>query len=173
MFSFLKNIKKKDPSAKNYLEIIFCYPGVHAIFFYKIAHFLDNIKIPFFPKFISYICQIITSIDIHPKSKIGKNFFIDHGIGVVIGETAIIGDNVTIYHSVTLGAKNILQGKRHPTIEDNVIIGAGAKILGDITIGKNSKIGANSVIIENIQQNKIIVTNKGYVIENLEIEFYI
>ena len=172
MLEFLKNIKKKDPSSKNYLEIILCYPGVHSMFFYRIANFLDRLKIPIIPKLISYFSQIITAIEIHPKAKIGKNLFIDHGIGVVIGETAIIKNNVTMYHNVTLGARVITQEKRHPTIEDGVIIGAGSKIIGNITIGKNSKIGANSLILESQPQDSIIVSNKAIRIAS-EIEYYI
>ena len=135
MKEFLDNIKKKDPAANGYLEIILCYPGVHAIFFHRIAHFLHGLKIPVLPRFVAHISRILTGIEIHPAVKIGKNFFIDHGFGVVIGETAVIGNNVTMYQGVTLGGRSLEHIKRHPTIEDDVVIGAGAKIIGNIVIG--------------------------------------
>ncbi len=155
--NFFENIKSKDPSAKSYIEIALCYQGFHAILLHRVSNFLNNCGIPILPRFIANLSRIFTGIEIHPAAKIGKNCFIDHGCGVVIGETAIIGDNVTIYQGVTLGGRNIHKGKRHPTIEDEVVIGAGAKILGAITIGKGSKIGAGAIIIEDLEKNKTMV----------------
>jgi len=176
---FFKSIQKRDPAAKNYLEIILCYPGVHALFFYHISKILDKIKIPILPRIICNISRILTGIEIHPKAKIGKNLFIDHGTGVVIGETTIIGDNVTIYQNVTLGGRSLKAGKRHPTIEDNVVIGSGAKILGDVTIGKNAKIGPACLILEDIKPGKIMISQKSHelrkkeVKQKYDIEYYI
>lgn len=172
---FFENIKKKDPAAKNYLEIALCYPGVHAVFFHRIAHFLDHINIPIVPRFISHISRTLTGIEIHPKVKIGQNLFIDHGFGVVIGETAIIGNNVTIYQGVTLGGRSLSKSKRHPTISDNVVIGAGAKLLGDVTIGARAKIGPGAIIIQNLDPDKVMVaqTAKEVKKEIFEIDYYI
>ncbi len=155
---FFESIKKRDPAAKSYLEIILCYQGVHAIFFHRISHFLDKIGIPILPRFIANISRFLTGIEIHPKVKIGKNLFIDHGMGVVIGETAIIGNNVTIYQGVTLGGRTLDKIKRHPTISDDVIIGAGAKILGNVVIGRHAKIGPASVIIDNLASGKVMIS---------------
>ena len=176
MISFLKNIKKQDPAATGYLEIILCYPVVHVMFFYRIANFLAKLNIPIIPRFISHLGRFFTGIEIHPKAKIGKNLFIDHGMGVVIGSTAIIGDNVTIYQNVTLGGRNNKGIKRHPTIGNNVIIGAGAKILGNIKIGDNSKIGANAIVINNLADEKIVVANIAKELKRAKgdlIEYYI
>lgn len=148
-----KNIMEKDPAAKSIIEVILCYPGLWAIIFHRIAHKLYLKKKFVIARIISQIGRNITGIEIHPGAKIGRNLFIDHGMGVVIGETAEIGDNVTIYHGVTLGGTGKDKGKRHPTVEDNVIIGAGAKVLGPITIGKNAKIGANSVVLKDVPAN--------------------
>ncbi|MCX7884877.1 MAG: serine O-acetyltransferase [Caloramator sp.] len=148
-----KNIMKNDPAAKSILEVLLCYPGLKAIIFYKISHKLYIKKRFLLARIISQIGRKVTGIEIHPGAKIGKNLFIDHGMGVVIGETAEIGDNVTIYHGVTLGGTGKDRGKRHPTIEDNVVIGAGAKVLGPIRIGKNVKIGANAVVLKDVQPN--------------------
>jgi serine O-acetyltransferase len=166
MFNFLQSIKDRDPAAKSYLEIILCYNGIHALFLYHICHYLDNINIPILPRFIANFSRILTGVEIHPKAKIGKNLFIDHGAGVVIGETVIIGDNVTIYQGVTLGGKNYKKVKRHPTIGNNVIIGAGAKVLGDIEIGNGVKIGAGAIVIHNVLANKVIVAKIGEEISN-------
>ena len=159
MKSFLDNIKQKDPAAKSYLEIILCYPGLHAIIFHRIAHFLHGLGIPVLPRFVAHISRFLTGIEIHPAVKIGKNCFIDHGFGVVIGETAIIGDNVTIYQGVTLGGRSIANIKRHPTIEDDVVIGAGAKIIGNIIIGKGAKIGPAAVVINDLASEKVMVAS--------------
>ena len=172
---FFENIKKKDPAAKSYLEIALCYPGVHAIFFHRISHFLAKLNIPILPRLTSHLSRMLTGIEIHPQVKIGKNFFIDHGFGVVIGETAIIGDNVTIYQDVTLGARSLEKTKRHPTIENNVIIGAGAKVLGPITIGEGAKIGPGSIIIKDIAANCVMVaeTAKESKKTAIEADYYI
>ena len=154
MFTKLKydiqNVMKQDPAAKSFLEVILLYPSIHCLIFYRISHFFYKNNFFFIARFISQLARFITGIEIHPGAKIGKGLFIDHGIGVVIGETAEVGDNVTIYHGVTLGGTGKCCGKRHPTVGNNVIIGAGAKILGTITIGNNSKIGANAVVLKDV-----------------------
>ena len=138
----IKTIYEKDPAANNILEVIFCYPGLHALLAHRLSHKLYKWKIPFIPRFISFIMRILTGIEIHPGAEIGERFFIDHGEGVVIGETTIIGNDVLIYQQVTLGGTGKESGKRHPTLGNNVIVGAGAKVLGNITIGDNVRIGA-------------------------------
>lgn len=170
---FFENIKQKDPAAKNYLEIILCYPGVHAVLLHKIAFFLYKFSTPILPRLISHISRIITGIEIHPAVKIGKNLFIDHGFGVVIGATAEIGDNVTIYQNVTLGGRSIKNTKRHPTIKDGVIIGSGANILGPITIGKNARIGANATVIKDVKKGAIIIAEISKELDKSDIEYYI
>lgn len=159
--NYLESIKERDPAAKSSLEIILCYNGVHALFLHRICYFLDSLGIPILPRFIANLSRIITGIEIHPCAKIGKNFFIDHGQGVVIGETAIIGDNVTLYQGVTLGSKSHQHTKRHPTIGNNVVIGAGAKVLGNINIGDGVKIGAGAIVIHSLTANKIVVAKIG------------
>lgn len=172
---FLENIKSKDPSAQNYLEILLCYPGVHAVFFHRISNFLDHLQVPILPRLTAHFGRLLTGIEIHPKAKIGKNLFIDHGFGVVIGETCEIGNNVTIYQEVTLGGRSLEKTKRHPTIGDDVIIGAGAKILGPVNIGSGSKIGAGAIIVKDLESNKIMVAPIAKEIEkqNNEPEFFI
>jgi len=145
-----KTVKKNDPALKSNFELFFNYPGVWALFFYRISNAIYKKGLRFIPRFISAIGQFLTTVDIHPGATIGKGVFIDHASGVVIGETAEIGNNVLIYQQVTLGGVSLSKGKRHPTIEDGVTIGAGAKVLGDITIGKDAKIGANSVVIKDV-----------------------
>jgi len=154
----------KDPAARSIVEVLTAYPGIQAVLLYRIAHFLWKIGVPFIPRYLSYIAYQITGIDIHPGAKIGKSFFIDHGSGVVIGETAEIGDNVTIYQGVTLGGVSLNPGKRHPTIGNNVVIGAGAKILGPIRIGDNVKIGANSVVISDVPADSVVVGVPGRIV---------
>jgi serine O-acetyltransferase len=156
-----KNIYYKDPACRNIFEVIFLYPGFHALLWYRIAHFFYLIKLFFVARLISQISRFFTGIEIHPGAKIGKKLFIDHGNGVVIGETAKIGDNCTIYHGCTLGGTGKGRNKRHPDIGNNVIIGAGAKVLGPIRIGNNVKIGANSVILKDIPDNKTVVGVPG------------
>ena len=155
--SDLSIVFDRDPAARSYLEIITTYPGVHAILFHRLAHFFWRIKLYWVARVTSYLSRIITGIEIHPGAIIGRRFFIDHGMGVVIGETAIIGDDCTIYHGVTLGGTSWKQGKRHPTLEDKVVIGAGAKILGPITIGSGAKIGSNAVVVKDIPKNATAV----------------
>ena len=157
MYNLLKSIKSRDPAANNLLEIICFYPGFHAIILYRVASFLWLLKLTFLAKFISYIGRMITGIEIHPAAKIGKNMFIDHGHGVVIGETSEIGDNVLIYHGVTLGGNSLNKGKRHPTVGNNVIIGAGAKVLGPLTIGDSARVGANAVVTKDINANSTVM----------------
>lgn len=153
----IKNILENDPAARSSLEVLLLYPSIHAIISYRIAHWLYGKKLFFLARLVSQISRFFTGIEIHPGAKIGKGLFIDHGMGVVIGETAEIGDNVTIYHGVTLGGTGKEKGKRHPTIGDNVIIGCGAKILGPIYIGSNSKIGANAVVLEDVPSDATAV----------------
>lgn len=165
----LENILKNDPAARNKLEVFLLYPGMHSVLFHRLAHFMYKKKLFFIARFISQFSRFLTGIEIHPGAIIGKGLFIDHGMGVVIGETTIIGDNVTIYHGVTLGGTGKVSGKRHPTIEDGVIIGAGATILGNITIGKNAKIGANATILKNVSPNITMVGTIGKeIIKNIK-----
>ena len=152
-----KNICQKDPASKNILYVIFLYPGFHAILFHRIAHLLNNLNFKFIARLISQIARFFTGIEIHPGAKIGKRLFIDHGMGIVIGETATIGNNCTIYHGVTLGGTGKETMKRHPDIGNNVIIGAGAKVLGAINIGDNVKVGANATVTKNIPDNVTVI----------------
>ena len=153
----IENVMKNDPAARTKLEVLLLYQSIHVLIFYRIAHGLYKIKLFFLARLISQLGRFFTGIEIHPGAKIGKGLFIDHGIGVVIGETAEIGDNVTIYHGVTLGGTGKDKGKRHPTIGNDVIIGCGAKILGPISIGDGAKIGANSVVLKNVPKGKTAV----------------
>lgn len=153
----LDRVLKEDPAARSKLEVFLLYPSINALIVYRIAHKLYNKKCFFLARLLSQLARFFTGIEIHPGAKIGRGLFIDHGMGVVIGETAEIGDNVTIYHGVTLGGTGKDKGKRHPTVKDNVIIGAGAKILGPITIGNNVKVGANSVVLKNVPDNATAV----------------
>jgi len=164
MNDFLESIIKRDPAAKSKLYVILTYPGVKAIFFHKIANFFSIAKFDLIARIISQFSRFLTGIEIHPRAKIGKNLFIDHGMGVVIGETSDIGDNVTIYHMVTLGgispsinSEDQRNTKRHPTLMNNVVVGSGAQILGPVVIGKNAKIGANAVVTKNVPENAIMV----------------
>lgn len=150
MIEFLKFYRQRDPAAKSYLEVALLYPGPKAIISHRVAHFFYSCGLYFIARLISEMSRALTLIEIHPGAKIGKNLFIDHGGGLVIGETAVIGDNCHIYHGVTLGGVSLDAKKRHPTLEDFVLIGAGAQILGDITIGKGSKVGANSVVTKDV-----------------------
>ena len=149
----IEYIKESDPAARDTLSIFLLYPSIHAILYHRIAHFFWQRKMYFIARYISQRARHKTGIEIHPAATIGRAMFIDHGMGVVIGETTIIGDHVKLYHGVTLGGTGKECGKRHPTLEDNVTIGAGAKVLGNITIGKNSVIGANAVVLKNVPAN--------------------
>ncbi len=157
----IKHIKKVDPSAKSIIEIILLYPSIHSLIFYRISHWFYKYKLYFIARFISQLARFLTGIEIHPGAQIGRGLFIDHGHGVVIGETTIIKDNVRLYHQVTLGGVNSDPIKRHPTIESNVIIGAGSILLGNITIGENSKIGANTTVLSDVPKNSTVIGYKG------------
>jgi len=152
-----KNIKCKDPAARNILEVILLYPGFHILVYHRIAHFLYKIKLFFLARLISQIGRFFTGIEIHPGAKIGKKLFIDHGMGIVIGETAVIGDGCTIYHHSTLGGTGKDLIKRHPTIGNNVMVGCGSKILGPINIGDNVKIGAGAIVLKDVEEGKTVV----------------
>ena len=152
-----KNIQQKDPAARNIFEVILLYPGFHALFSHRIAHFFYNIKLFFIARLISQLTRFFTGIEIHPGATIGKRLMIDHGMGIVIGETAVIGNDCIIYHQVTLGGTGKEKLKRHPTIGNNVLIGAGAKLLGPINIGDNVKIGAGSVVLKSVEKNSTVV----------------
>ena len=164
MNNFLESIINRDPAAKSKLSIILTYPGVKAVFFHRLANFFAVAKFDLVARILSQFSRFLTGIEIHPKAKIGKNLFIDHGMGVVIGETSEIGDNVTIYHMVTLGGispsinsndqRNV---KRHPTLMDNVVVGSGAQVLGPVVVGRNAKIGANAVVTKNVPENAVMV----------------
>ena len=159
----IKATQERDPSAKGILEISLLYAGFHAIVAYRVAHAFSKMKIPFLPRAISQFARFLTGIEIHPGATIGQGLFIDHGTGVVIGETSMIGDNVTLFQGVTLGGTGKETGKRHPTVGNNIVIGAGAKILGNITIGDNSYIGANAVVIKDVPPNSTVVGVPGHV----------
>ena len=166
LYKDAKNILKKDPAARNILEVILLYPGFHAIISHRFCHMLYQMGLRFLPRLLSQITRHITGIEIHPGAHIGKRLFIDHGMGIVIGETSIIGDNCTIYHGVTLGGTGKDTGKRHPTIGDNVIIGAGAKVLGSIIIASDVKIGAGAVVVkECLDKGATIVGTKGKILK--------
>lgn len=152
-----KNIMQKDPAAKNIFEVILLYQGFHILVFYRFAHFLYNCRLFFLARLISQVARFFTGIEIHPGAQIGKRLFIDHGMGIVIGETAEIGDDCTIYHQVTLGGTGKDKNKRHPTIGNNVVIGAGAKVLGPIKVGDNSKIGAGAVVLHEVEEDTTVV----------------
>lgn len=157
----IRAIFERDPAAGGFLEVLLTYSGIHVLVFHKIAQALHRMRIPFLPRWISQVGRFFTGIEIHPGATIGKGLFIDHGMGVVIGETAVIGDNVTLYQGVTLGGTGKEKGKRHPTVGNNVVIGAGAKILGNIKIGDSSYIGSNAVVIKDVPDNSTVVGVPG------------
>ena len=159
-----KNISDKDPASRNVWYVILLYPGFHVLVFYRISHFFNVLKLKFIARLISQLARFFTGIEIHPGAKIGKRLFIDHGMGIVIGETTTIGDNCTIYHGVTLGGTGKDKYKRHPDLGNNVIIGCGAKVLGPIKIGNNVKIGANAVVLKNIPDNSTVVGIPGQIL---------
>ena len=162
----LQAVFDRDPAATSTLEVILTYAGFHALLAYRISHRLKSMGVPFFPRAISQLARWLTGVEIHPSAKIGTGFFIDHGMGVVIGETAEIGDYVTLFQGVTLGGTGKERGKRHPTLGNHVVVGAGAKILGGITIGDNVKIGANSVVLKNVAANSTVIGVPGRVIKS-------
>ncbi|SFV52180.1 Serine acetyltransferase [hydrothermal vent metagenome] len=151
------NVKRNDPALHSTFELFFNYPGLWALFFYRIANTLYKRGLRFLPRFISAIGQFLTTVDIHPAATIGCRVFLDHGVGIVIGETAIIGNDVLIYQQVTLGGVSLSHGKRHPTVENNVVVGAGAKVLGNITLGAHSRVGANSVVLKDVPPHSTAV----------------
>ena len=162
--SDVQSVFDRDPAARSTLEVLLCYPGLHAVWGHRLSHWLWKHNFRLVARFISQIIRSMTGIEIHPGASIGKTLFIDHGMGVVIGETAEIGKCVTLYHGVTLGGVSLNKGKRHPTLEDEVVVGAGAKVLGAITIGANSRIGANAVVVKSVPQNSVVVGVPGQVV---------
>lgn len=164
MFPNIKAIRKFDPAAKSYIEIVLCYPGLHALWLHKIAHFLYKMSIPLLPRIINYFSRMFTGIDIHPGATIANGIMIDHGQGVVIGETAIVEEGCLIYQGVTLGGTGKETGKRHPTLKRNVVVGAGAKVLGNITIEENSRVGAGSVVMRNVPAGCTVVGIPGKIV---------
>ena len=171
MASLLSNIREdvatvldRDPAARSRLEIYLCYSGLHAVWFHRIDHWLWQHKLYLLARWFSQVARLLTGIEIHPGAEIGRRVFIDHGLGVVIGETSVVGDDVTLYQGVTLGGTGKEQGKRHPTLMDNVVVGSGAKILGNITVGKNCRIGAGSVVLRNVPADSTVVGVPGHII---------
>ncbi|MFZ0730838.1 MAG: serine O-acetyltransferase EpsC [Candidatus Sulfotelmatobacter sp.] len=160
----ITNVMEHDPAAKSRLEVFLCYSGLHAVWFYRINHWFWNHRLFLVGRWSSQVARWLTGIEIHPGAKIGRRLFIDHGMGVVIGETSIVGDDVTLYQGVTLGGTGKEHGKRHPTLEDSVVVGGGAKILGNIIVGKNSRIGAGSVVLRNVPDNSTVVGVPGHIV---------
>jgi serine O-acetyltransferase len=159
-----KIIFERDPAARNWLEVLFCYPGLQALMFHRFAHWLRALGLPFVPRFVSHLARFFTGIEIHPGATIGEGVFIDHGMGVVIGETAIVGDYALIYQGVTLGGTGKECGKRHPTLGENVVVGAGAKVLGNLQIGNNVRIGAGSVVLRDVPSDCTVVGIPGRIV---------
>jgi serine O-acetyltransferase len=160
----IQSVYDRDPAARSTLEILTSYPGLHAIWGYRVTHWLWKRKARLLARWLSHVFRFLTGVEIHPGATIGHRFFIDHGMGVVIGETAEVGDNVTLYHGVTLGGTTLEKGKRHPTLEDNVVVGTGAKILGAIVVGEGSRIGANAVVVKPVPANSVVVGIPGQVV---------
>ena len=180
MIKIIKEIKNdvyvaldRDPAARNWVEVVFCYAGVHAIWNHRIAHWLWKRKLKLLARWNAQMSRFFTGIEIHPAAEIGNGLFIDHGMGVVIGETSIIGNNVTMYHGVTLGGVSLERGKRHPTIGDEVVIGAGAQILGAITIGNCSRIGANAVVVKDVPPDSVVVGVPGHIVHKEHMDMHI
>jgi len=161
----IQGVFARDPAARSILEILICYPGLHALWGHRLAHWLWIHELKLFGRWVSHLARALTGIEIHPGAKIGPGFFIDHGMGVVIGETAEVGAEVTLYHGVTLGGTSLTKGKRHPTLEDRVVVGAGAKILGAITVGADSRIGANAVVVKSVPPNSVVVGVPGQIVK--------
>jgi serine O-acetyltransferase len=159
------SVLERDPAARNALEILFCYPGLHAVWGYRVSHWLWTHGFKLMARWVSHLARALTGIEIHPGAVIGPGFFIDHGMGVVIGETAEVGADVTLYHGVTLGGTSLAKGKRHPTLHDRVVVGAGAKILGAISIGEDSRIGANAVVVKSVPPNSVVVGVPGQIVK--------
>lgn len=161
----LRTVRRKDPAARNVAEILLCYPGLHALWLHRFAHRLWRWRVPLLPRLLSHASRFLTGIEIHPGARIGRRVFIDHGMGVVIGETAVVGDECLIYQGVTLGGTSLSPGKRHPTLEPHVVVGSGAKVLGNITLGAHSRVGSGSVVIKSCPPHSTIVGIPGRVIE--------
>ena len=155
---------ERDPAARSRLEVLLCYSGLHAVWFHRINHWLWNHRLFLLARWLSQVARFLTGIEIHPGARIGRRLFIDHGLGVVIGETSVVGDDVTLYQGVTLGGTGKEHGKRHPTIEDSVVIGGGAKVLGNITVGRNCRIGAGSVVLRNVPEHSTVVGVPGHIV---------
>ncbi|MGV8025894.1 MAG: serine O-acetyltransferase [Anaerolineaceae bacterium] len=164
---------ERDPAARNWVEVVFCYAGVHAIWNYRIVHWMWKINLKLLARWSAQMNRFFTGIEIHPAAEIGKGLFIDHGMGVVIGETSVIGNNVTMFHGVTLGGVSLKKGKRHPTIGDEVVIGAGAQILGAITIGSCSRIGANAVVVKDVPPDSVVVGVPGRIVHKEHMDMHI
>jgi len=171
MTSFFRSVREDvaavfeaDPAARSYPEVLLCYPGLHAVWFHHLSHWLWRHHMRFLARFVSQVARLLTGIEVHPAAELGRRLFIDHGMGTVIGETAVIGDDVTLYQGVTLGGTGKEKGKRHPTIGNDVIIGSGAKVLGNITVGNNCRVGAGSVVLRNIPDNSTIVGVPGHIV---------
>lgn len=161
----VRSVFQRDPAARSTLEILLCYPGLHAVWGHRVAHWFWNRRLKLPARLLSHVNRALTGIEIHPGARIGPGFFIDHGMGVVVGETAEIGADVTLYHQVTLGGVSLEKGKRHPTLEDGVVVGAGAKILGAITIGKGSRVGGNAVVVKPVPPDSVVVGVPGEVVK--------
>ena len=161
----IRSVFDRDPAARNAWEVLTCYPGVHALILHRLAHWFWGVRLFWMGRAVSHFARFLTGIEIHPGATIGRRFFIDHGMGVVIGETAVVGDDVTLYHGVTLGGTSWNKGRRHPTIEDGVVIGAGAKVLGPLTIGARAKIGSNAVVVKNVPPGTTAVGNPARIID--------
>jgi serine O-acetyltransferase len=160
-------VLERDPAARTWFEVLMLYPGIHALVFYRFTHWLWRLKLKFLARFFAQISRFLTGIEIHPAAKIGRRLLIDHGMGVVIGETAEIGDDCTIYHGVTLGGTSLAKGKRHPTLKNRVIVGAGAKILGPIVIGDDARVGANTVVVKSVSEASTVIGVPGRILEYL------
>jgi serine O-acetyltransferase len=167
----IQTVFDRDPAARSMLEVLFCYPGLHALWFYRLSHWLWTRKLFLLGRWLSYFSRFLTGIEIHPGARIGPGLFIDHGLGTVIGETAEIGEGVTLYHNVTLGGVSLKKEKRHPTVEDHVVIGAGAQVLGPIRVGAHSRIGANSVVVKDVLNDSVVVGIPGRVSSRNGVKF--
>jgi len=161
---YVASVFDRDPAAKSWIEVLLCYPGLHALLAHRVNHWLWTHHLQLLARFFSQVSRLLTGIEIHPGAEIGRRFFIDHGMGVVIGETTIIGDDVTLYQGVTLGGTGKERGKRHPTLGNNVVVGGGAKILGNVTIGENCRVGAGSVVLSDVPDNSTVVGVPGHII---------
>jgi len=164
----IRSVFDRDPAARSFWEVLTCYPGIHALILHRTAHWLWGHRLRWLARFTAHVARFLTGIEIHPGATIGRRFFIDHGMGVVIGETAVIGDDVTLYHGVTLGGTSWNKGKRHPTLENGVVIGAGAKVLGPIVIGEGAKVGSNAVVTKAVPAGHTAVGNPARIIDNSE-----